>query len=212
MITFKQFISEQEIKAVRDILLKDCRPFLMETKGNGFLVRGVKGLSTAKSYSALDYAGEEMEYTEKQVRKDRRPLDISQNRSDIIDDWFQDKFGIRARTQCVFAGGEKMRSDELKHYGTPCIIFPIGEIKYVWSPNVEDIYGDMNLHSPGEGEIEGDEDLKARINKWLDSKHYKTTDLQELIQTGKEVMVECDSYYAFPIEYKHQLKLSLGIL
>lgn len=207
MKTFKQFLNEEDLESVKEILERDCMPYLKATQGKGFLRRGIKGLSKIGSHTALDSEGNEMEYGIKTVRSDRQPLDTTRERHDIIDAWFNDKFGIRARSECVFAGGEAMETSDLKIYGTPCIIFPIGPIEYVWSHYVEDLMVNMRVSS-GDKEID---EFKAAVRKWLDEHNYQTTGLDDAVEGRNEIMVKCGSYYAFPVEYSYQLKKALGL-
>lgn len=206
MITFKQFLSEQEIQNFSELIRKNCSQFLDESGYAGFLLRGVKGLSDIQSYTALDIEGNEMEYGIKTVRQDRKPLDFTRQRHEIIDEWFVEKFGIRARSQCMFAGGNRIAKSELEHYGTPCVVFPIGEFKYIWSPEVGDLFGKMNIPWGDRTEEEWTEETY----KWLDVQQYQTDGLDKAVRTNNEIMVKCDRYYAFPIEYQEQMKQSLG--
>jgi len=201
MITFKQYLGEDKFLGeeppaeVKILLEKHCGLFLKEAKG-GFLYRGVK-IDTGIPGSTEAYDGTNMDFIKKAVRTDRKPKDMSRKRTTIVDDWFNEKFGIRARTNCVFAAGAGLHRNELSHYGTPCIIFPIGDIKYVWSEHVEDMYNVM------------DEYEEEKITKWLGGAGYQTTDLQHACRGRNEIMVQCSSYYAFPMEYATLLRESL---
>jgi len=206
MITFKQFLSEQEALSFAVLIRRDCKQFLEESEYGGFILRGVKGLSDIESHTALDAEGNEMEYGIKTVRQDRKPLDFTLLRSEILDEWFNDKFGIRARSQCMFAGGNRITTAELKHYGTPCVVFPIGAFKYVWSPEVGDLYGKMNIPWGDKTSEQWTEEARA----WLDKQHYQTDGLAQAVKTNNEIMIKCDRYYAFPIEYQEQMKQALG--
>lgn len=213
MITFKQFLSEEEKRTLKEMLEQDCGPFLQAAKGAGFLYRGIQGL--IGDMYVDDGKGEKFAYTVKQVRKDRRPLDLTKERSKIIDDWFKEKFDIRARSECVFAFGEKVQKHDINHYGKPCIIFPIGKIRFVWSPAVEDMFGQINIYPNDkpefEGPVKGEDDLKARLRYWLDQSEYQTSDLAKAIGMPRshEIMIECDSYYAFSFNYRDELKAIL---
>lgn len=202
MITFKQFISEREsrVNAALKMIEYHCGPFLRESKRSGFLIRGIKGLSGLASKSVLDIDNEELEYAVKQVRGDRKPLDSTPIRHEFVDKWFKETVGFSARSEAVFAYGKHVDKGEVSPYGTPCIIFPIGEIKYVWSAKVQDLYSDIP------GTIRSEESLR----KWLDDQGYKTTGLEEAVQSKSEIMIKCESYFAFPLEYKDQLTKSLG--
>lgn len=216
MITFKEFLAEQDQTpvSVRVLIERDCKKFIEESKRNGFLLRGVKGLSHAQAGAALDADGNEMEYATKNVRLDRKPLDFGRRWTTIIDDWFNDKFGIRARTQCLFATGEATSEKDLKFYGEPCVIFPIGDFEYVWSSHITDLYGSItstNLGGAADGKAFTEEELQEKVTNYLKSKAYeKNTGMSEAVKMEHELMIKCSSYYAFPMMYKDDLKLALG--
>jgi hypothetical protein len=205
MITFKQFLSESDIEAISAevMLRKDCDPFLYETMGS-FLVRGVQGLTL--DHMALDPDGNKMEFGIKNVRTDRRPLDTSERRHKIFDEWFERKFGWKPRSEGVFAFGEKASISEIKTYGKPCIIFPIGPIKYVWSPRVSDLYADIIYSGIKDKD---DDSIEDRILEWLDHAGYIDQGLEDAALGNSEVMIKCSRYYAFPYEYMKQLQYTL---
>jgi hypothetical protein len=111
----------------------------------------------------------------------------------------------------MFATGQATELGDVKFYGTPCVVFPIGKFEYVWSRYVQDLYGDLNLPGADDGRSYSDEELEEKIAKWLKDKHYQKTGLDQAVKMKNEVMVKCDSYYAFPIEYLDDLKTALGI-
>jgi len=207
MITFKQFLSEEEMNEVEKLIKTDCGPFLREAKGAGFLRRGIK----ARTFDnfVTDYAGDDLSYIVKEVRQDRRPADSSPFVHAAMDEWFEKNMGFKARSSTMFAFGEHVRSSVLASYGTSCIVFPIGPIKYAWSPVVRDLYVELPVF-PNE---EDNEVRKKLIWEKLDAYDYKTTDLNEAISHDpyREIMIQCDKYYAFPIGYKEQLQISLDI-
>lgn len=170
----------------------------------------MKGLSYVPSLTALDHESDEMEYGKKMVRQDRKPLDFTRMRSKILDNWFEDKFGIRARSQCMFVTGQATELGDLKFYGTPCVVFPIGKFEYVWSRYVQDLYGDLNIGAADDGKAYTDEELERKMINWLKDKHYQKTGLDQAVKMKNEVMIKCESYYAFPIEYLDDLKKALG--
>ncbi len=196
--------------SVAVLIKKNCAEFLHETHGTGFLYRGVRFMKFVEPYSAYDAEGNEMEYIIKNVRQDRRPLDTGAERHALIDDWFQKKFGFKARSEAVFAFGEKALRSDLAFYGRPCIIFPIGPIKYAWSPIVEDMYGSMNIYSKDSDTTTRVHSDNSAVIKWLEESNYKDSGLSDAVMKDHEVMIKCSSYYAFPIEYKEQLQRALA--
>lgn len=195
MITFKQFISE-DAKSFQELIEKNCADFLSKSAKQGFLYRGIKGLASAEAHEV-----EGIEYAIKAVRKDRKPLDTNKHLHTSIGEWFKTEFGWNPRSEGVFAFGEGADLSDIRAYGEPCIIFPIGEIHYVWSKTVEDLFSDISIEF-----INSDEELE----RWLDDANYEGEELAEAVQRGNEIMVKCDKYYAFPIAYKAHLKEILG--
>lgn len=188
MITFKQFISEEEQIDLVKLLLRDCKPYIEALRGDGLFRRGVQNLGEA--YIAT-FEGDEIQYSKKTVRKDRRPKDMKRGLHNLIDDWFDDQFkGIRPRSEGMFCFGEDTSIRTLSQYGEACFVFPIGEFKYVWSSRVDDLYNDLD-HRP---DIYNDE---KEFNDWMQSKNYQTTGLDDAVTKKVEVMIMCDSYYAF---------------
>jgi hypothetical protein len=198
MITFKQFLSETELKSAADLIQMQCKPFLDAINGNGFLYRGIKGLDKVESHTALDSDGNEMEYAVKTVRQDRTPLDLDPSTHNIVGSFLKDRFGWNPRTEGVFAFGEDVSMSDLKAYGEPCVIFPIGEIKYVWSRHVEDLYSDMKSSL--------EDGREETVRRWLSDHEYQDKNLDIAVMRSDEVMIKCDKYLAFPIQYKNDLK------
>jgi hypothetical protein len=70
-------------------------------------------------------------------RKDRKPKDSPEIIQNILDDLFEEKFGIRPRSQGTFAYQTQSKYNQ---YGTEYMIFPVDGFKYVWSYDVVDFY------------------------------------------------------------------------
>jgi hypothetical protein len=188
MITFKQFISEEEQIDLVKLLLRDCKPYIEALHGDDLLRRGVRDLGEAK---IATFEGKEIQYSQKAVRKDRKPKDMKRGLHHLIDDWFDDQFrGLRPRSEGMFCFGEGTQLRTLAQYGEVCYVFPIGEFKYVWSPKVDDLYNEIDHRS----EIYNDE---KEFNDWMQAQNYRTTGLDDAVQKNVEVMIMCDSYYAF---------------
>jgi len=119
MITFKQFLSEEEMNEVEKLIKTDCGPFLREAKGAGFLRRGIK----ARTFDnfVTDYAGDDLSYIVKEVRQDRRPADSSPFVHAAMDEWFEKNMGFKARSSTMFAFGEHVRSSVLSSSATRSI-------------------------------------------------------------------------------------------
>ena len=190
MKTFKQFILEDEAdySKVIEMLKRDCEPFLKEAKGM-FMVRGVNGLN-------IDNRHEEgnVQFFKKTVRKDRHPLNSSKADQEMIDEFFGSEFRWYPRATAVFAVGES-GTVVANSYGSPCYIFPIGPIEYLWSAKVTDLYGDVaDIKSRHDG------DHQEAVYDFLERASYSDMNLYDALHGFNEIMVKCDEYYAFPIK------------
>ena len=70
-------------------------------------------------------------------RIDRRPKDVSKLLHKLSDMYFKTKFGIAYRSNSFFCTGNKSFASD---YGSVCLIFPIGDFNFCWSPAVHDFY------------------------------------------------------------------------
>ena len=210
MISFKQFINEDDTNLTfKELVERDCQPFLKESKQTGLIYRGINEASmridAAKSVlpTAEALQSRAIMYWEKSVRSDRQPKDTNRQQHQIIDDWFKTKFGFGARSQAMFCLGETGKK-LLRHYGTPMIVFPIGEFKYVWSPSVKDLYNEVGQ----ETHLLQDED---KLVDYLNDCRYIDSHLHKAVNMSHEIMIKCDRYYAFDIHAEHLIKLALDM-
>lgn len=190
MTTFKQFLESQQ--DFRSFVMENCGSFLKES---GVLYGGnlaVRGLRDTPQYSQFS---DDIKYAIINVRQDRRPLDFSMEAHYKLDQQFQDEFGWRVRSTGLFVYPEDQVTDA-NHYGKVHIVFPIGDIKYVWSDNVFDLFGHL-IAEPGAG---------ANGLPKEDMDTYKNTELPRALQGPGEIIIQCDKYLAIPISYEHAVK------
>ncbi len=175
-----------------------CKPFLSQ----------IKSLNMPGLFRGLKH--HEILISVKKVRKNRRALDTDQVDSDAIDDWFEDKFGWRPRSQALMTSG---RPGQASGYGNLSLIIPVGKFKILWSRTIDDLYvrQDTLKHSYDllTWNQMGDKDSPANIarRKGLDQllgHDYEETDklTKQMIfgvSTG-EIMVKCDKYWT--IDYR----------
>lgn len=217
MITFKQFLREKEEHPLKTLIENDCAEFLRESKREGFLVRGMENaFRRGKVHSFPNPEGPNthpVEFLEREVRTNRRPLDNTPKMHDLLDKWFVDKFGFPARSGSLFCFGSSERGRRnAAGYGSLYLIFPIGDFKYVWSPKVFDLFlftGGLSIESSSEDEDE--KNRKAHFYEMLESFSYTNKELETAITLGNEMMIHCNSYYAFPDRYHDTLADLLGI-
>ncbi len=131
----RNYILNEEIvddaEDIVDILNEDCKPILNVLKKYDykyFLYRGSR--SIADNFQKIT------------PRKNRKPLNTPIKLHNILDKMFQKKFGWKARSEGVFAAGQLYPLDE---YGPSYLFFPIGNFKYVWSPEIEDLYEEFDI-------------------------------------------------------------------
>lgn len=114
----------------------------------------------------------------------RRPRDSHPDAHDILNDLFEQYHGVPFRNG-VFVTGDEI---EAETYGSPVIVFPIGEFKFCWSP----VIMDLSDHVPGQGtNIEDYDDLTIKLDK-LVRVRYQTSDLPSAILSKKEIMLYCN--------------------
>lgn len=95
-------------------------------------------------------------------------------------------------------------------YGMVVTVLPIGDFHFLWSPYVDDLFGNWD-------EFESDELFKSKTtgtprptneviqNKYLDiiesnQLQYRTTNLLDAVDSGNEIMIYCDRCIVLPTE------------
>ena len=119
----RQFIQfSNDIK----LIINKCQPFMKElvtkVRPIEFLLSGRKGKG---------------DFFEGRVRFDRKAKDTNPKIHNDLNDEFQRQFGYPARSNSIFCTGSDMTAES---YGVPYMIFPIGKYKYLWNPDIEDLY------------------------------------------------------------------------
>jgi len=80
-------------------------------------------------------------------------------------------------------------------YGNPMIFFPIGNYKYLWSPDILDFYARIRRiidNQLGSSKEYRDNEIEKAVRT------YKNTDLQEAINLGYEISFNVKEYYLVP--------------
>jgi hypothetical protein len=181
---FQGFLTEKKIPPATavQIIRSSCKPFLREIENGwfGFLYRGSKKRfeTNIERFSS---------------RTDRRPVDMSLTKHEILDRIFEKKFGWKARSGGVFCSGHPSIA---ARYGTPYLFFPIGEYKYIWSPEIRDLYDYINKKTPSF--MDTDKDIVIReTEKFFENvvDLYKDNDLKEAMKAGNEITMKCKTYY-----------------
>lgn len=231
--TFKQFLAEREEEKIsfEKLLHGNCAAYFTQSKQKGLLIRGISGYGQHEGTLVFDRP----EYNEKgiafslfrkQVRKDRKPADTQKEIHHILDDWFEEEMGMRARSQALFVFGENGREAATEYGGGLCVVLPIGTFHYVWSPKVKDLYYDVirekvqtlpRFEKPASIQPEfigsdGKPDLE-KFDELMKSLGYTINGFDKAVTSTSEIMIECDEFYVIPLAHdeKHR-ELQLGVL
>ena len=172
-----------------EMIKRDCQPFLKEIRysvTDNYLLRGyMRGLDNLDSINRM------------QVRKDRKPLHTNKFIHDEFDFYFEDRWGVRPRSEGVFATGDYAQASL---YGRPYLFFPIGEFQYFWSDEIYDLHAYLSdtkigyMQSPKKWSKEDKEEVSNIIEDIVYDK-YTDENLLSAIHEGHEVMFICDEYY-----------------
>ena len=164
---------EQDFQYIWGLLQKDCKPYIKQIK-NDLLYRG-----SYKSNPGI---------VKVTPRKDRRPMSIHPKVQEILDNFFNKKFGWKPRSTGVFCTGDFSQAGQ---YGTAAYSFwPIGPFKFLWHPEVSDLFESLW-------------DIQNSWGYWIDNpqilenfvKGYSDKNFQKAIQSKHEIMVSCKKYY-----------------
>jgi len=174
--TFREYINEGtnyreldiEIPEAVDLIEKHCKPFLKMIKGTGgWLHRGVKKKSDVIMMRIIS-------------RLDRLPYDTDINMHNEMNQAFKEMFGWKARNG-VFANTHGIWSHK------DGVFFPIGKFRYVFSPEVGDLYSDRWQK----------ESWGLTWKEYLKRKGYTNKGLGSFMSGGgnSEIMFDCRAYY-----------------
>lgn len=198
MITFKDFLREEsEPVDAREFFHREAQPFIQKSKGAGLMYRGFINTSYIKPYAKITLpSGEVVDVGITPVRKDRRSRDLPEPVHNAFNTWMKETFDIDGRTGSAFVLGEKAK-ETASGYGELYVVIPQGEFKYLWSPEVNDLFRTYarsgikdHLHSlTASGEMDM---FQTIVNSTMDTLGYRDTDLDQALYSTSEIMVECD--------------------
>ena len=179
-------------KEIARKIISDCQPYLQEIQYDVDNFRLHRGL-VLDSFKRRAKEVAENVY-KAVVRKDRAPLNTPQYLHTFIDNWMNEKLGAKFRSGSIFCAPNYHM---VLSFGKPYVIMPIGEFAYAWSPFIEDLYSDVEEISFASKE--DDDQAKSKIADVLENAKYRTDGIRTAMREypKHEIMVECDSYYAF---------------
>lgn len=184
-----------------------CAPYLQEIGGveqaifKRPLWRGVTPID--RSNLGID---ESNPYTAIVVNKNRRSKDTPVELQLLIDNWFENKTGIRFRSASLFCTGSKIRATT---YGPEVVIIPIKQYHYCWSLMYDDMYNEFSTFLEHDEDISGEfhdmprsykERFVAMFKKYPDKleeflakgQYQFDSGLTDAIRSGNEIMVSAD--------------------
>lgn len=217
MVTFKAYLSEAKgAISIDDAIAgiqKECQPFL---KANRDSLENDMCIFRGLSASGLAYIG--------YPRADRKPKDTNHEFSELIDSYFNHKFGFKYRSNGLFCSTVP---GQARNYGDVFIVFPCDDYKIMYSENVDDLYDLLTGNSPKYSDILYALDLDAEdvrnlyqkikvtsqiekddiieFDRIFDKLEYEeTTEMQQIsgynFESGVELMLQCKSYYSLKID------------
>lgn len=202
MITFKQFITEEEQIDLVAFLKKNCLPACQDIAAAGkFLYRGMSDNSAVYKNYAVD--GRIINGQIKTPRNNRAPRDTPAWAHKEIDNFFDKKFGIKLRSNSIFAYNNGAQAGG---YGDLHIIIPFGKYDIYWADGVSDLTARLfpemvgSVSGPVVGKVDYDEnpyDARNALGYMLHQVDYQKGPNKEALQSGKaELMVVCERYIA----------------
>ncbi len=137
-----QINEDDELDKLKKDILSECSEILNLYKNTGKLL--YRGLKYHDSYGYIT------------PRDDRRPVDTPKEIHNALDKGFKDKFGWKSRSEGVFVTGDNKMTEI---YGDTFIFYPVDGWKFIWSPDVNDLYIDF---------VEGGKLFVDQENKYYD--------------------------------------------
>jgi len=157
-------------------IIQNCKPFLGEIDND---------IKRYKLYRGVEHKPSAPAVIRSARLTTREPRDTTNNIHDVFNEIFVERFGAPFRN-AIFVTGSRMAALE---YGELVTIYPIGEFKYLWSPEFRDLTRALEIyHDP-------DFDLIDQVRNIINKGNYKTTDLKQAIKSGNEIMLWCEKYY-----------------
>lgn len=196
MLSYRKFIQEQEndVGEIVEKIISDCQPFLDAIDGEVNEYRMYRGIKSNE------------DFMKKKIRSNRKSSSTPSRVQEAIDDYFEEQFGIRYRSNSMFASGS---STTVHNYGNPYIVFPIGKYQILWSKQIEDLFMDLPRDLRLETNVEdlSEEQLKEKIYNFFNNSNYQEGNLKSAIKSENEIMITGKGYYAISEEFFDEMNL-----
>lgn len=200
----KQYLKEEvTLEDIKTLILKDVeRSYLEALKSTGSLIFRGADMKTSDIDKVVP-------------RKDRIPSSTPMIIHTGLDKIFKHRFGWNVRSEGVFTTGKVTTA---MFYGNECSFFPIGKYKFVYSPDICDLFGDcvyMFARNNGKSDKSAGKYFKENpkmVDIFLKDfdkkiiKGYRDTDLIGAIKSRNEIVFKCGSYYLVHSKFENDLK------
>jgi len=189
---FQNFISEKfsdnqdELESIINNIKKECKQIINLYKNvKTPIYRGIKGADRF--------------FEKRNVRTNRQPRVINEESHKLLDKLFLKHYGWKARSEGLFCGSNSV-SRTWGDYGIIYIIFPIGNFKYIWTPNPEDGFWEylVKLERYNKANLEVSNDFIENLDYAVKTDYYDK-DIEKPLNKlfhDFEVILKCKSYYA----------------
>lgn len=212
MSTFKQFLNEQQFPQytvnLAHKIVDDCEPYLSQ-HSKFYIMPLFRGTRQSETVDI------------KQIRSNREPKDMPRHITQLLDQWFEQQFGIRFRTNAMFATGDQSAASS---YGPRLTaVYPIGQFDFLWSPNVPDLYNVMwhqvreilgigSSRSMFSLTKEQFEIVQQQLPERLQQLDFKFNEqLSKAVASNNEVMISGDKYYSVNFHWQRENYLGNAI-
>jgi len=179
-------LRELHLKDPKEVI-EECKPFL----------EAIKGANELPWHGTHDYP---TDYAVRTLNQDRRPRDTPNELDIAINDFFEQKFGWRARQQGIFITGNYR---DAMAYGEPCILFPIGEFRSIWCPEVHDLMHtmdaiDYDLRKDVPDRVERRRKVLANTEGNIKAMDwYYNKELPKGLDMRLEIIIGCKTFFLF---------------
>ena len=112
-----------------------------------------------------------------------------------FDNMFVEKYGIPFRSEMYVTGDFSTALG----YGDTSIIFPVGEFRFAWSPEVYDLIVSFRKEAFNMGWRDLDKAIENNVNLLDKFKYVVDKDFAAAIKSKKEIMIYCDQYLAIEL-------------
>lgn len=204
---FKEFVLLEEvedIEAIANKILSDCGEYLSNLKGKDMW----PGHYTWPFGLWRRRKAQSQTLTREKIRKNRMPKNTDDIIHNSMDNVFEKEFGIRFRSQSIFAIGQKpfyVKGASTLYGPVQTLIFPIGPFSFCWSRKIDDFTMEFSqyVRSKEVVKAKNSEDPEKELTKTIEPKfsemEYQTTDLYIAMKSMNEIMVSGDEFYSLEV-------------